>query len=285
MRRRVLVLPLAAALAAGLAGAAGLATRPAWAGPAPVQLDWPLNVEADATTVENSGNTLVAHGHVRVTYGSARGTSDVLYVRSGDRSAEFRGHVIVIDPRGRASGDSVTLYGTPDNQIGRVVMTGHAGLETKEYALTADHITSDRRTGRLLAEGHVNAFSAPDLIVTGERLTYDDRARYGQMTGHPIVSNRAGRMLGDRIEMFQAQNRAVVHGPVTTEVYGATVTGERATVDFKTSIAVITGRVVVVRRQGTLWADRLTIHYATKQLVAEGTTRAQFTDLDEDASP
>ncbi len=256
------------------------------AAPRPFNVDKPLNLVADEVLVDNSGKSLVARGHVVLTYGADRATADLLRLDRVAHTAELNGHVRVTDPDGRASGETVLLYLTQDfNEITRSVMTGGAVLEGKEYSLSADRIDADRASGNLVAEGHVNAFSAPDLIITGARATYDHRRQYGVVTGHPIVSNRAGRLLGNWLEVFRAEHRAVVHGPVQAEVYGATITGAGATVDFMKSAAVFTGNAVVTRRQGTLWADRVTVYYEARRISAEGSTRARFTELNEETSP
>lgn len=285
MPRALLAAVLTTGMALGvLAAPAGLGAAPQ--GPlGPLNLEKPLNLTADEVTVDNTGTGLVARGHVVVTYGVDRATADLLRLNRSARTAELTGHAQVTNPQGRASGDRVLLYLTPDDQVSRVVLTGNAGLESREYAFSADQINADRGSGHVLAQGHVNAFSAPDLIVTGERATYDQRTQYTMVTGHPVASNKAGRLRGDWFELFRASSRAVVHGPVEAEVYGATITGSGATIDFKRSTAVFTGSVVVTRRQGTLWADRVTIYYEVRRITAEGTTHARFNDLGEDTAP
>jgi lipopolysaccharide assembly outer membrane protein LptD (OstA) len=283
------MLALAAGGIAAFLWDAGPSGIPASAATAPSSglpvLEKPLNIVADEITVDSVGAGLVARGHVQLASGGQRVTADLMRLNRAARTAELSGHVTVTDPRGRASGDALTLYMTPDNQVAKVVLTGGAAAESREYSLSADRIVADRVAGSLLAQGHVNAFSAPDLIITGERATYDQHAQYGVISGHPAVSNKAGRLRGDRIELFRAGKRAVVHGPVETEVYGATITGANAVMDFAKSSGVFSGDVVVARRQGTLWADRVTVYYQTRRILAEGKTRAMFTDVGEDVSP
>jgi lipopolysaccharide assembly outer membrane protein LptD (OstA) len=253
-------------------------TAASWAAP-PAPLANPLDISADEVAVDNAGGGLVARGHVRLTYGPQRASADVLRLNRARRTAELSGHVIFTDPRGRASGDDVTLRFTPDDQVSEITISGNGAIETPRYALSADRIVADRRAGRVLAEGHVSAFSTPDFLVTGDRATYDEHRQYGVVSGHAVVSNKAGRVRGGEIELFRADNRAVVHGPVTAEVYGATITAARATVDFKTSVAVFSGHAVMTRRQGTLSADRVTVFYKTRRMVAEGRTHATLLDL------
>ncbi len=273
------------ALTLGALGTGGPSGGAAQAAPNLLGFDQPLNLIADEITVDNQGTGLVARGHVRVTYGADRATADLLHLIREPRTAVMTGHVQVLDPQGRASGDTVTLYLTPDNQIGRAVLNGTAVIEGKEYSLTADLIDADRAAGRMVAQGHVNGFGAPDLLITGDRITYDQRAQHAVVTGHPVVSNKAGRLTGDWLEMFQAEHRAVVHGPVQAEVYGATLTGAGATVDFRRSVAVFSGHVIVIRRQGTVWADRVVVFYEAKRIRAEGETHAVFRDTGEESTP
>lgn len=241
-----------------------------------------LNVAADELTTDAAGAVL-ARGHVQVTYAGAQAKSDVFRLNRTARAAELTGHVVVTDQRGRASGDTATLRLGPDDQIVSFVVTGHAGFESPKYALTADQITADQRSGRLAAEGHLSAFSAPDLIITGDRGAYDQRAQYGVVTGHAAASSKEGRLQGEWIELFRAAGRAVVHGPVKANLSGATIAGDQATLDFRASAAVFTGRVVVTRRQGTVWADRATVFYGDRRIIAEGAARATLADLGEGA--
>jgi lipopolysaccharide assembly outer membrane protein LptD (OstA) len=274
----------AVALLAGLwAGPPGVplpaGAAPAASGSLPA-LQGPLNVTADEIVVDNTGAGLTARGHVRLTYEKGVATANVMHLRRGDRTAEFIGNVVLTDPHGKAKGDDVTVTFTAGNQVGRIVMAGNASAETKDYSLQADHVTADRSAGRLVAEEHITMFMAPDLIVNGDRAVYNQAERYGVVSGHVAASNRAGRMTGDWVEFYQQKEQAVVHGPVTAEVYGATITSNLARMDFRQSTAVFTGHVLVTRRQGTLTADRVTIFYKTRRLVAEGATHAHLTGLE-----
>ena len=257
------------------------AASPAAASPFPA-LAGPLNITADEVVVDNSGTGLTARGHVRLTYKAGVATANLLHLRRTERTAELSGNVTLADPQGKAAGDDITVTFTAANQVSRIVMAGNASAETRDYALQADHIMADRTAGRLVADRHVTMFMAPDLILNGDRAVYNQDAHYGVISGHVAASNRAGRILGDWIEFFQQKQQATVHGPVTAEVYGATITSSIAHVDFVKSSAVFTGHTLVTRRQGTLNADRVTIFYNTRRLIAEGATHAHFTDLEGD---
>jgi lipopolysaccharide assembly outer membrane protein LptD (OstA) len=287
----------AALLAAGLVSGAGVAAPPlrhADGASTPVRapvrapassfpaLQGPLNVTADEITVDNTGAQLTARGHVRLTYAEGVATANMLRLRRLERTAEFSGNVVLTDPKGKAAGDNITVLFTAANQISKMTMAGNASAETKDYALQGDNVVADRAGGRLVADGHITLFTAPDLIVNGDHALYDQANHYGLISGHVAASNRLGRMAGDWLEFFQQKDQAVVHGPVTTEVYGATITGGLAQLDFSASTAVFSEHVQVVRRQGTLIADRVTIFYKTRQLIAQGNTHAHFTELESD---
>ncbi|HLW47046.1 MAG TPA: LptA/OstA family protein [bacterium] len=254
---------------------------PSSAAPLPA-LQGPLNVTADELTVDNTGTQLTARGHVRLTYAAGVATANMLRLRRAERTAEFTGNAVITDPQGKAAGDAVTIAFTAANQISRITMAGAASAETKDYALQGDHIVADRASGRLVADGHITLFAAPDLIVNGDRVVYTQSDHYGVVSGHVVASNRLGRILGDSVEFFQQRQQATVHGPVTAEVYGATITGGLAQVDFAKSNAVFSEHVQVIRRQGTLTADRVTILYKTRRFIAEGATHAHFTELESD---
>lgn len=280
---------IAAGAAAMVLSVGGFCAVPVWrvqAASAPPsalpfpELQGPLNVTADEVVIENTGTGLTARGHVRLTYKTGVATANVLRLRRANRTAELMGNVTFVDPQGKAAGDDITVTFTPANQVSTIVMAGNASAETKDYAIQADRIAADRGTGRLVADRHVTLFMAPDLIVNGDRLAYNQGAHYGIISGHVVASNRAGRVLGDWVEFYQKQEQATIHGPVTAEVYGATITSKIAHVDFAKSVAVFTGHTFVTRRQGTLTADRVTLYYSTRRLIAEGGTHAHFTDLE-----
>lgn len=281
----------AAAIVLSLAGLGAVPSPRARAAPVPAgaqpfpALQGPLNITADEVVLANTGTGLTARGHVRLTYRTGVATADVLRLRRDDRTARLTGHVVLTDTQGKAGGDDITVTFTQANQVSRIVMAGSASAETKDYALQADRIAADRGAGRLVADRHITMFMAPDLIVNGDRLVYNQGARYGVISGHVVASNRVGRILGDWVEFYQKQERATVHGPVTAEVYGATITSSVANVDFAKSVAVFTGHTFVTRRQGTLTADKVTIYYQTRRFIAEGGTHAHFTDLESDDKP
>jgi lipopolysaccharide export system protein LptA len=273
----------------GLGGAGGLAAA-AGAGPAvsgtPAKS---FNLAADDVSVSNDGTALVATGHVAVTYGSLRVTSDTLRIHRPTGTATFTGHVSAADERGRASAQAATLAVANESRVVRVALTGHASFETRSYAVLADRIVSDRQRNRLTAAGHVTVYSQPDLIVTGAQVTYDEGPQRavvrGEGTVRATIQNRDGRLRGTWIEVSRATGVARVHGPVDAEIYDATLTGADATIDLERGTALITGDVTVSRRSGTLRADRLTVHYRTRQLVAEGTTSMSLIDLAEPSTP
>lgn len=245
-------------------------------------LQGPLNVTADEIVVDNTGAQLTARGHVRLAYAAGVATANMLRLRQAARTAEFSGSVVISEPQGKVAGDDITIAFTAGNQISRITMAGNASAETKDYALQGDRIVADRAAGRLVADGHITMFTAPDLILNGDHAVYEQAAHYGVVSGHVMASNRLGRMLSDSVEVFQQKQLATMHGSVTTEVYGATITGGLAQIDFKKSTAVFSDHVTLTRRQGTLSADRVTILYQTRRFIAEGTTHVHFTDLETD---
>jgi lipopolysaccharide assembly outer membrane protein LptD (OstA) len=249
----------------------------------------PTTLTADHVAAENNGATVVATGHVVVMYGTLRATSDALRLDRRAGTAVLTGHVTVTDPRGRASGETATLSVAADERITRVVLTGHASVETSSYALLADQIVADREADRLAADGHITLYSSPDIIVTGVHATYDQRTQYavvrGDSTLRPTIQNKDGRMQGTWMELFRDANRAVIHGPVDAEMNEAQLSGDEATIDLRQAVAVFTGHVRVVRRQGTLVAERVTILYKARRVIAEGPAHMTLHDLEEPATP
>lgn len=263
---------LAGALGFGGASSVTAASRP------PAR---PLDISADDVTTDRAG-AVRARGHVQVVYGAVRVKTDLFLWDRPGRAVKLTGHVVVTGPLGRVTGDAATLQvAGPDNQVVSAAVSGHAAFESPAYALMADQLAADRRTGRLAAQGHVTMVSAPDVVVTGDRGVYDEKAQYAVVSGHATASSREGRLEGDWIELFRAEGRAVVHGPMKADVDGAVITGDQAAVAFRTQTAVFTGHVVVVRGLDTVWADRATLFYDDRRIVAEGQTRARFAGVDE----
>lgn len=272
--------------------AAGLAppTAPATSSPSgPLSLTKPVNFAADDVRLGSDGTTLVATGHVAVTYGSLRVTSDALRLNRPAGTAAFSGHVLATDDRGRASADAATLLVVNETRVIQADLSGHASFETRSYAVLADRIVTDRQRNRFTAAGHVTVFSQPDLIVTGMVVTYDESAQRAVARGEGAVpasiQNRDGRLRGTAIELSRAAGVATVRGPVDAEIYDARLTGAAATIDLNRGTAVITGNVTVTRRGGILRADRLTVQYRTKQFVAEGTTHMSLSDHEDAPAP
>lgn len=276
---------------AGLGWGMGVLAAPAVPAPAAAgpPLSKPAALSADHITVDNQGATLVATGHVAAVYGALHVTSDALRINRAAGTATFSGRVAITDPKGRASAQEVTLTVAGGERITLAVLRGRASVETPSSALLADRIAADRQHDRLEASGNVTLFSQPDLIVTGDRLAYDEGRQYAVIYGSAAtrasVQNRDGRIRGSWIEVFRKARRAVVHGPIEAEIYDASLTGADATVDLDRGLAVITGHVKVARRQGTLLADQVTVFYRARRLVAEGATHMTLGGLDEAASP
>jgi lipopolysaccharide export system protein LptA len=247
------------------------------------------SLHADDISVDNTATTLVAVGHVAVVYGALHVASDALRIYRPTGTATFTGHVAVAEDKRRASAEMATLTVLNESRVAAVVLTGHASVETPSYALLADRIVADRQRNRLTATGHVTVFSQPDLIVTGAVMTYDEGPQNAVVRGdgatQATIQNRDGRIRGAWIEVSRKTGLAVVHGPVAAEILDATLTGKDATIDLDRGTAVINGHVTVSRPQGTLLADRLTVYYRAKRLIAEGATRMTFRGLDDSSPP
>lgn len=287
---RVLVVALVALAGLGWPVAASGPTAPrASAAAGPVAPGKSISLAADNVSVTSDGTTLVATGHVTVSYGSLRVTSDALRIHRPAGTATFTGHVSVTDERARASAQVATLVVADETRVTRAELTGHASFETRSYAVLADRIVTDRQLNRLTAAGSVTVFSQPDLIVTGALVTYEEGPQRvvvrGEGTVRASIQNRDGRIRGTSIEVSRASGMARVHGPIEAEIYDATVTGRDATIDLDRGTAVITGDAIILRRGGTLRADRLTVYYRAKRLVAEGTTHMALSDLEDSSTP
>src|ERR1700737_54520 len=142
---------LAAALGA-LAALWGVGSHVSGAAAPPASA--PGSLHADDISVDNTGTTLVATGHVAVAYGALHVASDALRISRPAGTATFTGHVAVTDDKGRASAEVATLTVLNESRVTAVVLTGRASVETRSYALLADRIVADRQRNRLTAAGH-----------------------------------------------------------------------------------------------------------------------------------
>jgi len=279
----VLLWPLLSWLCA--AGGFAAAAAPAGGGASGT----PSNVRADQVSVDSRGATLLAAGHVSVTYGTLRVTSDSLRLNRSDGTAVFQGHVAATDPAGRALGDTVTLFATRDGRVVRALLDGHASVETPSYAVIADRIDADRARDRITADAHVTLFAQPDVIVTGARAAYDHRSGdaviLGSASAPATVQNRDGRIAGARVDFSRKDMRAVIRGPVTADLFDATLIAAGATIDLRRGIAVFAGGAVVSRRQGRLEADEITVFYRDRRFIAEGRTHMTYRDAEETPAP
>jgi lipopolysaccharide export system protein LptA len=245
-------------------------------------------ITADDIAVDSSGTTVIATGHVSVTYGSLHATSDALRVVRPTGTATFAGHVAMTDGERRATAETATVTVVGESRVTGLALAGRASVASAGYHLLADRIAADRQSGlsgRLAAAGHVTLTARPDIIVTGAVATYDQAADLAVVRGDAArpaaFRNRDGRVAGAVLEFRRKTGDVEVRGPVTGRVYDAALQADEASVHLGDGTAVLRGHVRVVRGQGTLRADRLTVYYRARRFVAEGETHLSFTDAGE----
>lgn len=230
-------------------------------------------VEISAARVEGDGNTglLVARGNVRI--------SDGLTVLVGERLvADLRakravltdGRVHTRDELLEASRIEVTFTAS---RITRIVARGNASLQMRRGILFARTVEIQLVEGHLAASGDVRVFTPPDVVAFGSRLTYNRATGRLLLEGPVRVQTGQGVVRGAALEGSVGLQEITVRGDVRIEYLEVTGRAETVRVFGREQKAVLVGGVFVQRGREALWADRVTIFYGTRRVVAEGVRR------------
>lgn len=230
----------------------------------------------DDVVEQGGGRYLSARGHVRLISGQDRGTADMVRLDRLARQFTLEGHARVTTPHLRASADGILLFLSPADEVVRTILRGHAVVYSRDSILTAGQVDADRASGRAVATGHVVGRWDERLVATSDRATFDLRTGDAVLEGAPRVTGKMGWLQGRVIRFDRRRGLVHVAGPVTAEVDGAAIRGRTAEVNLRAESATFQGDVTVVRRQGTLWADRATVYYGRDRIVAEGGIRLRL---------
>lgn len=249
-----------------LAAGASVAGGGASAAPAPRV----VTIRADTIEVDAAGQvataTRVSISDGRTTATAARAT---LYHASG--RGVLSGDAKVEAPQGVLEGREITVTYTRTS-ITRIVAQGQASLETAEALISAPQVALDPATEVVTGRGGVRVFVPPDVVATGVVLSYDRRRDVLLLRGGVRVQNPEGFVTGDRLDAGRRLEHAVVVGAVHARFRDLDVRSRRGELFGREKRAVFDGDVRVAHPGRQLTADRVTVWYDTRRVVAEGQT-------------
>jgi lipopolysaccharide export system protein LptA len=99
---------------------------------------------------------------------------------------------------------------------GRVV-TIQAEMTMRSDRLTAVYDPEMKQIRQIIAEGKVNAVQG-NRMATGDRATFDDKAKTVTLTGNPVMRQGNSQVTGSRIIYYIEQDRAVAEGKDSVRV-------------------------------------------------------------------
>ena len=230
-------------------------------------------VQISATRIEGDGKTgvLVARGNVRVSDG-------LIVLEGGQLVADLRARQALLtggtvqsrEGLLEASRIQFTFTGF---RITRILAWQSASFQTRRAVVFAQTVEVWPREGRLTASGDVRVFTPPDVVAFGSRLTYSRALGRVLLEGPVRVQTGQGAVRGGSLEALEGLEEITVHGNVQLDYLDVIGRAEAARVLAREQKAVLVGSVFVQRGREALWADRVTIFYSTRRVVAEGVRR------------
>lgn len=230
-----------------------------------------IELRASEVTTRDGGQTIEARGNVRITDGRTviQAGRAVYVVR--ERRITLSGGVKITAPDGDLEAAQAVVQIGRGQAIETVDATGNVAVETEGRVLKADRIQYAVSSGALTAAGNVTVFAPPDLIATGKELTAKGRES-ATLAGRARIQNRDGYIEGDRLEIQERTQTAYLRGNVVGVFQDTRITAEAATLLAKERKAIFHDRVTVTRPGRTMSAERVTLYYQERRLVAEGQT-------------
>jgi len=230
-------------------------------------------LEISATRVEGDGNTgvLLARGNVRISDGLTVlvGAQLVADLRAR-RAVLTGGRVRSRDGLLEASRIELTFTAF---RITRILARQNASIQMRAGVLFAQTVEVRPQEGRLEAFGNVRVFTPPDVVAFGSRLTYDRATGRLLLEGPVRVQTGQGAVQGGLLEAVEGNQEITVRGGVRIDYLDLRGRANTAQVFARAQKAILVGGVFVQRGREALWADRVTIFYSTRRVVAEGVRR------------
>lgn len=208
---------------------------------------------------------------MRITDGRSVVRAAVAIYSLKERKISLSGGVTVTSGEGNLEARQAVAYVSRGRTLETIEATGGVEVEAQQRVLSADHIVYTPGTQAMTARGNVRIFAPPDLIATGQQLVAR-RGSVSVMTGRARVQNRDGYVQSDRLEVDEKTETAFLRGNVVGEFQDIKVTSDAATLTSKEKKVIFRDRVKIVQPGRTMTADRVTIFYETKRMIAEGAT-------------
>ncbi len=253
---------------------AALLASPAAAAPG-AQKSSPITVSADVMSIDAVTRVVTATGRVRITDGVTTATAGRATLYHAEGQAVLADHARLVGPQGVLEATEITIAYTT-KAITRIGARGGATLEVEARRLSAPTLAITPATGTVTAEDGVKFLSPPDVVATGQRLTYQRSRGVGVLEGAARIQNRDGFVQGDRIDAHERGQRATVTGDVVGRFRDIEVKSRTAELFGLEKKAIFLGDVQVTQPGRSLITEKVTVWYTSGRIVAEGQTRVRL---------
>jgi len=176
-------------------------------------------LHADEATYVQSEKKVLLRGHVSAVDSSSGRSlyADEATYFQVDEKVALGGHVSVEDSLGRITSNRMT-YLVPSKEL---AAQEHVVATYGKQTLKAEQLRTRREGKTIVAEGRVELVDKENrLILTGGRIEYDERAKFGIATGSPKVIRRDASGEGsititaDTMAVHTEENKTVAVGNV-----------------------------------------------------------------------
>ncbi|MGH2397299.1 MAG: LptA/OstA family protein [bacterium] len=236
-----------------------------------------LEIKADVLRADTVRGIVEARGRVRISDGRSLVHAGVAVYTIKQRKISLSGGVTMTTPEGDLQARAAVAYVSRGRTLESIEATGNVEVESQRRVLNADNVVFTPATQAMTARGNVRVFVPPDLIATGQQLVAR-RNTASVLTGRARVQNRDGFVQGDRLEVDDRTEAAFLRGNVVGEFQDVRITSDAAALNSKEKKVVFRDRVKIVQPGRTMTADRVTIFYETRRMIAEGATTIRIED-------
>jgi len=236
-----------------------------------------LEITADLLTADTVKQIVEARGRVRISDGRAVVRANVAIYRVKERRISLSGGVQFATFEGDLTAQQAVAYVTRNRTLESVEASGNVEVESGRRVLNADYVVYTPASRSLSARGNVRVFAPPDMIATGREL-FAKQGAVIVLTGRARLQNRDGYLQGDRLEVDEKAETAYLRDNVLGEFREIKITSDAATLISKDKKVVFRDRVKITQPGRTMTADRVTIFYESRRMIAEGATTIRIED-------
>lgn len=236
-----------------------------------------LEITADLLTADTVKQIVEARGRVRISDGRAVVRANAAVYRVKERRISLSGDIQFVTSEGDLTAQQAVAYVTRNRTLESVEASGNVEVESERRVLNADHVVYTPASRSLSARGNVRVFAPPDMIATGREL-FAKQGAVIVLTGRARLQNRDGYLQGDRLEVDEKAETAYLRDNVLGEFRDIRITSDAATLFAKEKKVVFRDRVRIIQPGRTMTADRVTIFYESRRMIAEGATTIRIED-------